>query len=73
MKSRIAVIFMFAMLFGTQLHAQSLLEKIGHMVENRVKNDIKKKINKKSQTNILTEAKALQRRGIRVSETFAES
>ena len=27
----------------------------------------------KSQTNILSEAKALQRRGIRVSETFAES
>jgi hypothetical protein len=30
MKARIAVIFMFAMLFGTQLHAQSLLEKVGH-------------------------------------------
>ena len=58
MKARIAVIFMFAMLFGTQLYAQSLLEKVGHIVENRVKNDIKKKINKN---------------GIRVSETFAES
>ena len=52
MKARIAVIFMFAMLFGTQLHAQSLLEKNGHMVENSVKNDIKKKINKKSQNII---------------------
>ena len=55
MKARIAVIFMFAMLFGTQLYAQSLLEKVGHMVENRVKNDIKKKINKKSQ-NIIDSA-----------------
>lgn len=43
MKSKIAIAIVFAMLFGPQIHAQSLLESIGRSIRNEVKKEVTKK------------------------------